>query len=1022
VAGSPSFEAGTEYLLLLARGGDGIWRVRMMAYGVLERVRVDGEAYFRPVPERRDIAFVRRFDVEVPGTYRAEPLVRALREVVAGRGVWDGRGLLAPAAVQRRFAEKSSPSNCRFMTASDGYGIRWFSFENGGSATIRATTPGQTGIADGGTGAVSSGAAAWTNDGGSAIRLTYGGTTSQSISCAGSGTHYQENAAVFDDPCGDIDPLSNCTGTLAYGGPVFYTSTQEFDGQQWHAAIALFVVVNDGSECVGETNFDEFVTHELGHGLGFGHHTDSDATMYAYCCHYPRGAALGATDRACAAYLYPDGSAPTPPAAPSGLTATAVSETRIDLSWTDNSTDEDAFEIRRSTGGGFVRVATVGVDTTSWSDTGLSPCAGASYTVAATNSAGSSAPSNTASATTPGDPPTAPTGLAAAVTDIPAVELSWDGASPTPGSVTVERAAGGGAFATLASLPGTVTSYEDRAVVAGGTYRYRLRAVNSCGSSDPSSQVSATIPDQGEPVTADFSWDPAAPYPGEPVRFTASVSSEVDSLSWDFGDGGSASGDSPGHRYIRPGSYRVTLSVSGDGGTATVQRTVTVAEPPGLVAASARTPGVNGTSWKTDLALLGTEGGTVRGRIVLHGAGGAVLGQLPYTVDRGELLALDDVVGRMGVNGTGALEIVPETGRAPVIMSRTYTGGDEGTYGQSIPVQGLVHGGTVVITGLRGAPGFRTNFGLASASDTAVSVTPTLHAGSRTVRGAVLALRPHEQSQWSLDALFGSGAIDGVDAATLELEVTGPVAAYASVVDDVSGDPVFLPAVVPGNGWLVPVVGRGGGEAGTWWDTDLVIYNASGSHQSVDLAYRPAGRDNTGGGLTVSVVLAPGETRRIASVQSALWGIGSGLGSIAVTASGPVAVETRIATPRPGGEGSMGQRIPALPAAVAADGLWTVPWVRWDGAFRTNVGVVNAGSGTRTVSLVLHRVDGSVAGARQLAVPAMSLVQASLEALFGAEELPSAGWVEATGRPAGVTLYASQVDNRSGDPVYVPAE
>ncbi len=1017
VPGAPSFRPGGEYLLFLARGADGLWRVRTLAYGVLERVEIEGELYFRPVVEREAIGFVRRFDVEVPGVYRAAALVRELREVAAGRTVWDGRVALAPETVRERFAEKDAPSSCRFMTASDGHGVRWFAFDDGGSATIRATTPGQTGIGDGGTGAVSAGAAAWTDDGGSAIELVYGGTTARSISCSGTGTHYQGDAVVFDDPCGDIDPLSNCTGTLAYGGPSFYTSTRTFDGQQWHEAVSLFVVVNDGSECAGETNFAEFITHELGHGLGFGHHTDSDATMYAYCCHYPRGAGLGATDRACAAYLYPDASAPTPPAAPSNLTATAVSETRIDLSWTDNSDDEDGFEIRRSTGGAFTRVAAVGADTTAWSDTTLAPCTGASYVVVATGSAGSSDASNIASAATSGDPPAPPSGLAATVTELPAVELSWTLASPAPDSVTVERAAGGGIFGTLAVLGGTAAWYRDTAVEAGGSYRYRVRAGNGCGASDPSDEVGATIPDGGEPISVDFSWTPQQPFPGEPVRFTVSVSGPAETLSWDFGDGTTSSGGDTAHTFPREGVYTVRLTAAGEGASAVAEHTVAVQSPPPLVAASARTPGVNGTSWRTDLAVLGVGAAASWGRIVLHGADGGTLGELPYSVAPGELRVLEDVVGQMDVEGTGSLEVVPESGTVPHVMSRTYTGESGGTYGQAIPTQALIHAGHLVITGLRGAPGFRTNFGLASASASAVTVTPVLHVNGRSIHGPVLALRPYQQSQWPVDAIFGSGVLDGEDAATLELEVTGPVAAYASVVDELSGDPVFLPAVRPATDWLVPVVGRGAGAEGTMWDTDLVLANLTGERVTVALEYRGGG---TVGHQRTTLSFGAGETRRIASVQQTLWGIGAGLGSVAVSATGPVAVETRIATPRPGGAGSMGQRIGALTAEAAGTGLWIVPWVRHDAGFRTNIGIVNAGTAARTVSLVLHRGDGTVAGGRQVTVPAGGLVQSSLEALFGADALPAEGWVEAANRPQGVMLYASQVDNVSGDPAFVP--
>lgn len=95
---------------------------------------------------------------------------------------------------------------------------------------------------------------------------------------------------------------------------------------------------------------------------------------------------------------------PAVPAAPSGLTATAVSKSRIDLTWTDNSNDESGFKIERCTGAGctnFVQIGTVGANVTAVANTGLSGNTTYTYRVRAYNANGDSAYSNTASATTP---------------------------------------------------------------------------------------------------------------------------------------------------------------------------------------------------------------------------------------------------------------------------------------------------------------------------------------------------------------------------------------------------------------------------------------------------------------------------------------------------------------------------------------------------------------------------------------------------------------------------------------------
>ena len=93
--------------------------------------------------------------------------------------------------------------------------------------------------------------------------------------------------------------------------------------------------------------------------------------------------------------------ASNPPTAPGGLLATAVSFSQINLSWTDNSTNESSFLIERSIDNtNFTQIASVAVNVTSYPSTGLAATTPYYYRVRASNSAGASGYSNTASATT----------------------------------------------------------------------------------------------------------------------------------------------------------------------------------------------------------------------------------------------------------------------------------------------------------------------------------------------------------------------------------------------------------------------------------------------------------------------------------------------------------------------------------------------------------------------------------------------------------------------------------------------
>jgi hypothetical protein len=91
------------------------------------------------------------------------------------------------------------------------------------------------------------------------------------------------------------------------------------------------------------------------------------------------------------------------PAAPSGLTATAVSDTEIRLSWIDNSWNETGFEISQRCGAAvsFVVLGSVAANQTSEPITGLPPGTSCTYRLRATATATApSAYSNLASATT----------------------------------------------------------------------------------------------------------------------------------------------------------------------------------------------------------------------------------------------------------------------------------------------------------------------------------------------------------------------------------------------------------------------------------------------------------------------------------------------------------------------------------------------------------------------------------------------------------------------------------------------
>src|SRR5512132_2117733 len=140
-------------------------------------------------------------------------------------------------------------------------------------------------------------------------------------------------------------------------------------------------------------------------------------------------------------------------------TRTAGSSSAINLSWADQSNNETGFKIERALGGGaFSQVATVGANVTIYADSGLTASTNYSYRVRASNTAGDSAYSNTASATTQAAAtiPAAPSGLGATAASSSAINLTWVDQSTNESGFKIERAIGGGAFSQVATVGANV--------------------------------------------------------------------------------------------------------------------------------------------------------------------------------------------------------------------------------------------------------------------------------------------------------------------------------------------------------------------------------------------------------------------------------------------------------------------------------------------------------------------------------------------------------------------------------------
>jgi PKD repeat protein len=111
-----------------------------------------------------------------------------------------------------------------------------------------------------------------------------------------------------------------------------------------------------------------------------------------------------------------------------------------------------------------------------------------------------------------------------------------------------------------------------------GTYSVQLTVTNTAGSSTATKDGYITV---SQDMHADFEFAPSNPANTAPltVAFTDKSTGKVTRWAWNFGDRYGSDDRNPIHNFANPGTYAVTLSITGPSGSDSMTKTITVKSP-----------------------------------------------------------------------------------------------------------------------------------------------------------------------------------------------------------------------------------------------------------------------------------------------------------------------------------------------------------------------------------------------------------------------------------------------------------
>lgn len=546
-----------------------------------------------------------------------------------------------------------------------------------------------------------------------------------------------------------------------------------------------------------------------------------------------------------------------------------------------------------------------------------------------------------------------------------------------------------------------------------------------------------------------FGFNQCSASTGQTISFEA-AEANASSYTWTFGDGTTATGRNVTHAFNNSGSFAVVLTVSNGSSQATSSRTFNVAgEPVSSAPAALLLPWIaqsstGGLLQSTDFYAFNPGNAAMTLKVKFLKRGGTSDPNAP-TVERvigpGATLfqqnALQTLFNQPDTAGFLYFTWEGGGGTRPVVASinRTFVGTN--SFRQAVPAIPIARledtGATATppqnLIGLNDNPEKLSYFGVTNPYPQNATVRFKFfdRNGQPIGQESTLTISGFSQKQFQPAEIRNLGVRGDDYRVLVETLAGGPVYAFGSTVRLGTGDPSFVPAGDPGQQKVYLLGAMSQPTGGGRFRTDLVLYNPTNQVIITDLTYRNVGFTSVPTD-TVTVTLAPGETRRLPDVVFNQWRVVDAVGLLTVDSDSPTSQylvvygETYEDT-NPGAR--YGQTMSPLSAAdLAKVGQTQVMTGLIDNSStRTVLWFYNPTAENALVDVTFRGMDGRILGTRTdyLVGPGVSRqlsngthpIPANFQESFTVEVKVTAGSV----------LTAAQVIlNSNNDPTYIPGQ